>query len=332
MRPMLSFDERLRARHNEAMRKPRFKRVPPKTALTMAPTMYEVLELIYQFKALRSHHIAMHLPHRHARGLSHSLRLLFDQGLLDKPLCGLYECDTYMLTKKGRAALAGRDLPMRFLYLEGGMEIKLSTEWAHSMMTIDLLSNLKAGAEAAGCRLIPAEEMVAHATCQLPFIFPRFAEYTDRKTNEIVSYTVVPDGVVGIEYPGGKRAYFAIEAEHNKPHSRFDDDDPGSTQSSTRKKIKQYRDVNWRQVYQNLGIRNLRVLVVAPTPAQIAGKFEIAQTVVKQSHLFLGHWLPVVAETDVPVMPDIFEAPWLRIGLPPEQINESTLKRTAPQT
>lgn len=326
---MPSFDAAPSTRQTDVMRKPRFKRVPPKTALTMAPTMYEVLELIYQFKALRSHHIAMHLPHRHGRGLSHSLRLLFDHGLIDKRLCGLYECDTYLLTKKGQQALAGRDLPPRYLYLEGGLEVRLSTEWDHAMMTIDLLSNLKAGAEAAGCHLITAEEIAAQATCTTPFVFPRFSEYTDRKSREVVRYTVVPDGMVGIEYPDGKRAYFAIEAEHNKPHSRFDDDDPASTQSSTRKKVKAYRDVDWRQVYTNLDIRNLRVLMVAPTPTQIESKFQIARSVVPQSHLFLGHALPTVAETDVPTMPEIFTNPWLRIGLPPEQISASTLKRSA---
>ncbi|WP_146186161.1 hypothetical protein [Pontivivens insulae] len=293
----------------------------------MAPTLFEVLELVYQFRALRSHHIAMHLPHRHQRGLSHSLRLLFDHGLLDKRLCGLYECDTYLLTKRGLALLAGRDLPPRYLFLEGGLDIKLSTEWEHGMMTIDLLSNLKIGAEAAGCRLIAAEEMLATATSATPFIFPRHAEYTDRKSRKVVPYTLVPDGFAGVEYPNGKRAYFAIEAEHNKPHSRFDDDDPASTQSSSRKKIKQYRDVDWQQVYANLGIGNLRVMMVAPTAKQIKGKFAVARSVVKQSHLFLGQAVPVVGTQDVPTMPEIFDAPWLRIGLPPEQINRVTLKR-----
>lgn len=81
---MLPFDDATAPHQNEDMRKPRFKRVPPKTGLQMRASMYEVLELVYQFKALRSHHIAMHLPHRHSRGLTHSLRRLFDHGLIDK--------------------------------------------------------------------------------------------------------------------------------------------------------------------------------------------------------------------------------------------------------
>jgi hypothetical protein len=143
---------------------------------------------------------------------------------------------------------------------------------------------------------------------------------------EVRPYTLVPDGVFGLRYPDGKTAYFAIEAEHNKPHERFDDDDPTSTQSSTKKKIKHYRDIDWKTVYNGLGIGNMRVLVVAPTPTQIENKFKVGRKVVKESHLFLGHWLPTVSGQDVPTLPEILSAPWLRIGLPPEHINAPTLR------
>ncbi len=328
---MLTFDAGRKARQDECMRKPRFKRVKPTSALQLREGGYQVLELLHQFKALRSHHIAMHLPHRHERGLSHSLRNLFDHGLIGKVdelrrFNALYQHDTYTLLKKGRDALAGRDLPPCFVPSTGDLGFRLNHEWDHSMMIIDLISNLVAGAQAAGVRPISAEEMMGQATTPQPFIFPRKSVYTDRKTRKVVPYTVVPDGAIGFEFPGGKRAYFAIEAEHNKPNSRFDDDDPQSSQTSTRKKFKQYRDVDWRTVYANLVVRNMRVLVVAPTPTQIENKYKVGRDVVPESHLFLGHWLPVVQGNDVPVLPDIFDAPWLRIGLPPEHINASTLR------
>ncbi|MEO9894793.1 MAG: replication-relaxation family protein [Paracoccaceae bacterium] len=293
--------------------------------------MYEVLELIYQFKALRSHHIEMHLPHRHNRGLSHSLRRLYDHGLIDKvadlrKFNALYQHDTYTLAEKGRQALAGRDLPPRYLFLEGGLEIKLSREWDHSMMTIDLLSNLVAGASGQGIEVVSAEEIYRQARHDRVFVFLRKTKYTDRKTREVRPYTVVPDGVFGLRYPDGKTAYFAIEAEHNKPNERFDDDDPTSTQSSTKKKFKHYRDINWKAVYSGLDIGNMRVLVVAPTPTQIENKFKVGRKVVKESHLFLGHWLPTVSGKDVPTIPQIIDAPWLRIGLPSEHINAPSVR------
>lgn len=328
---MLAFDVGRASSDKEDMRKPRFKRVPPKTGLQMRESMYEVLELIYQFKALRAHHIAMHLPHRHERGLSHSLRRLFDHGLIDKvadlrKFNALYQHDTYTLAKKGRDALAGRDLPPRYLFLGGGLEIKLSREWDHSMMTIDLLSNVVAGARQRGVTVISAEEMHRSAAIDQAFVFPRKSHYTDRKSRQVRPYTVVPDGVFGLRYPNGKTAYFAVEAEHNKPNERFDDDDPSSTQSSTKKKFKHYRDIDWKAVYGGLGIRNMRVLVVAPTPTQIENKFKVGRKVVKESHLFLGHWLPIVNGQDVPTIPQIIDAPWLRIGLPPEHINAPSLR------
>ncbi|MEP6065468.1 MAG: hypothetical protein ABJ246_06500 [Paracoccaceae bacterium] len=194
------------------------------------------------------------------------------------------------------------------------------------MMIIDLISNLVAGAQEKGVRPISAQEIAQQSAPLAPFIFPRKSVYTDRKTGKVVPYTVVPDGVIGFEYPNSKRAFFAIEAEHNKPNSRADDDDPKSSQTSTRKKFMQYRDIDWRKVYGNLGINNMRVLVVAPTPTQIENKFAVGRSVVKESHLFLGHWLPIVSGNDVPTLPQIFDAPWLRIGLLSEQINAITLR------
>ncbi|MEO0568817.1 MAG: replication-relaxation family protein [Pseudomonadota bacterium] len=313
------------------MRKPRFKRVKPKTALQLREGGFQVLELLHQFKALRSHHIAMHLPHRHEKGLLHSLRNLFDHGLIDKVqelrrFNALYQHDTYTLSEKGRDALAGRDLPPRFVPVDETLGFCLNHEWDHSMMIIDLISNLVAGARSRGVTPVSAEEVAVQSRIAAPFIFPRKSTYVERKTRTIEHYTVVPDGVIGFKYPNGHRAFFAIEAEHNKANSRTDDDDPKSRQNSTRKTLMNYRDVDWRQVYSNLNVKNMRVLVVAPTPTKIENKFKVGRTVVRESHLFLGHWLPIVSGEDVPVMPQIFDAPWLRIGLPTEQINTTTLR------
>jgi hypothetical protein len=52
----------------------------------------------------------------------------------------------------------------------------------------------------------------------------------------------------------------------------------------------------------------------------------VGRKVVKESHLFLGHWLPTVNGQDVPTLPQIIDAPWLRIGLPPEHINAPSLR------
>lgn len=315
---MLAFDQPEPIRHEEGMtRRSRFKAATPTTALFMTKMRYDILGLLYQFKALRSHHITMHLPTTWHSSVVRSLRELFDHGLVDRVsdvrrFRALSQHDTYTLTKKGLERLSGRNIPYRFVPPDLGFT--MNKEWDHSLMIVDLLSNLKAGADQAGLRLIPAEEIAAASTVDKPFIFPRRTNYRGK------ARFMKPDGVVGIEYPDGKRAYFAIEAEHNKPHERTGEG------RSTKQKFEYYRDIDWPTVYDNLGIRNMRVLVVAPTPTEITNKFRVGAKVTPQSHLFLGHWLPVVTDIDVPVLPNLINAPWLRIGLPEEHINVSTLR------
>ena len=319
---MLTFDQVMIARQDEAMRKPRYKRAKTASALRPRESTFEVLALLYQFKALRSSHIEMHLPQRHARGLRHSLRNLFDHGLIDKvggPK-NLYQHDIYTLTQKGLELLALRDLPPRFVTSRGELGMAFYTEFAHSMMVIDLLSNLKAGADRRGVRMIACEEIAAQTNSARPFEFAASYIYETSETRRKISTSVKPDGFVGFEYPNGKKAYFAIEAERQNPVSP-DKDIRAATRASAKKKFLTYRHVVKTGVFKKLGIGNMRVLLVAPTPTKISNKFEVGEQLVGQSHLFLGHWLPVSDGTSPPNMPQLFDAPWARIGLPPGQIN-----------
>lgn len=337
---MLSVDDVFKTRKVDDMattRKNRYIRTRPTTKLNLAETGYEVLELLHQFKALRTQHIALHLPHRHERGLVHSLRNLFDHGLLDKVdavrrFNALYQSDVYTLTDKGRDALVGRDVPPRLVLSDAATGFDINHEWDHSMMIIDLLSNLVAGAKRRGIRIISAEELAEQATVAAPFKFPLKSTHRDRKTGKLVPHIKKPDGIIGLYYPQGVKAYFAIEAEHNKPRTRADDEDFSKRQASSRKTILQYLDLDWRRVYQNLNIRNMRVLVVAPTATQTENIVKVAAVAKGKdfsSERFLLHWLPVVSGEDVPVMPEIFDATWMRIGLEPEHINAPSHKARA---
>lgn len=319
---MLTFDQVNISRQDGAMRKPRYKRVKAASALRPRDSIFEVLTLLYQFKALRSSHIEMHLPQRHTRGLRHSLRNLFDHGLVDKigGAHSLYQHDVYTLSRKGFEFLVLRDLPPRFVTNRGELGMAFYTEFEHSMMVIDLLSNLKAGADRNGVRMISCEEIAAQTDDDRPFEFPASYVYETSETRRKISTSVKPDGFVGFEYPNGKKAYFAIEAERQNPVSP-DTDVRAATRSSAKKKFLSYRHVVKTGVFKKLGIGNMRVLVVAPTPTKISNKFAVAGELVGQSHLFLGHWLPVSDGTSPPIMPELFGAPWLRIGLPPEHID-----------
>lgn len=319
---MLTFDQANISRQNDVMRKPRYKRVKAASALRPRESIFEVLALLYQFKALRSSHIEMHLPKRHGRGLRHSLRNLFDHGLVDKVggEHNLYQHDVYTLTRKGYEMLALHDLPHRFVTNRGELGMAFYTEFDHSMMVIDLLSNLKAGADRCGVRMISCEEIAGQTDDPRPFEFPASYVYETTELRRKISTSAKPDGFVGFEYPNGKKAYFAIEAERQNPVSP-DTDIRAATRSSAKKKFLSYRHVVKTGVFKKLGIGNMRVLVVAPTPTKIRNKFAVGGELVGQSHLFLGHWLPVSDGTSPPLMPHLFGAPWLRIGLPPEHID-----------
>lgn len=323
---MLTFDEPKTTAHIDGMRKHRWKRDIPTTRLVMGHWMVDTLKLLYQFKALRSSHIRMHQRRTCVRSVNETLRTLFDHGLIAKVddlrrFNALYQHDVYTLTDAGLEALAAYDLPPRYVYLEHGLGIKLNREWDHSMMIIDLLSNLKAGADRAGIRMIAAEEIAKSANTADCFVLPRRSTYFSKKANKSVPKVMVPDGFVGFHYPDGRIFYYAVEAEHNKAVSRFDDFDERSTQSSTRKKLREYVDIDLAAVYQRLNIKTMQVLVVVPTAARALTVAREAKSVVKSSHLFKINWLPVVSGKDVPVVPDIFDTTWLRIGLPEEPLN-----------
>lgn len=317
---MLAFDQIPKVRDEDRMRRPRHKAIAPNTRLVRYETIYQLLECIYQFGTVRKHFLDMLLPERSNQGLVKSLRIVFDHRLVDRiddvrRYRALNQHEIYNITDKGMEFLSGRDLPYQAMPPE--FSFSKRKEWDHYMMVTDLLANIAAGARKSDIRFIPAEEIALGATVDDPFIFPRRTKAKERKTQRYQPLTILPDGMFGLEYPNGKKAYFAIEAEHNKPHDRA----PGKKGNSTRKKFEQYIDLDIKAVYERLGIGNIRVLVVAPTPTQIRSKFAVGQRVVDHSHLFLGHWLPTAGERDVPILPEIIDAPWLRIGLPEEHIN-----------
>lgn len=293
---MLTVDEVLGTTEKEVM---------PKTLkpLRLVESQLEILELLYQFKMLRSNHIEMHLD-RHYRGLRNSLTNLRDHGVIADHK-QIYHNSIYWLTPKGKAALAGRDLPPRFVVTEDEFGLPTKNQFEHEMMAIDLLSNIKKGCDDKGIRMIPVETMIEKAAVGNPFVFPRKTE----------NYVMKPDGAFGIHYPEGKVKYFAIEAEHNKAVTRHTDFKE-TRQQSSRKKMLNYLDVDWEQVYQNLNIGNMRVLFTAPTPTRVENIFTADK--LPDSTRFLGHWIPT---GNAPVVPQIIDAPWIRVGHDPEYIN-----------
>ncbi len=120
-----------------------------------------------------------------------------------------------------------------------------------------------------------------------------------------------PDGLFGIRYPNKKVAFFALEAEHFNPIKPSNLD-----RASFLKKFLGYRDIIKTGAYRQLGIPNLRILVVAPTSEKLKHMKEFVVDEMGQSNPFLFNNIPVQEEIfKAPApFPELFMKEWERAG------------------
>lgn len=292
----------------------------------------EVLYLLYRYKFLNSEHIARHLPHRSNDWLRKTLKRMFHAHLVDRPLEQIYfgkgEFLIYELNKRGYAELENAvDLDASVTPNYGAMRMAGGKEFKHSLMICETLSSLELGAKEAGVRFISWEEIVPDGErfeFRADFTYP-----TSRGPKHVTNHRVKPDGFFGLEYQNGKKAYFALETQNTSPN-RPDTDRRAAVRSSAMKKFLSYRDIVSKQMYKELGIGNMRVLVVAPSKTKLDNQLAVLKELTAASHLFLGQVIPVYGAkfTQPRPFPELFNAPWLRVGLPPEKINAPTISKT----
>jgi hypothetical protein len=328
---MLTFDSLPKTQPKETMNKSRNKRVRPPGRHIITKELLELLQLLARYKYLRTNHIIGLLPHRYPDGLRRSLRRAFDNGYVLRPkerLRGYNSincCEIYALDEKGEKLLAERDLaPAQATRLHRSKSDAPVKQFAHAMMICDTTASIEIGAKAAGVTFVPWTDIVDGLEADKPLKLPAHVSHTFGSTREAFDTFIVPDGLFGLRYPDGRTAYFALEAEHFNPIK------PTTLRrASTLKKLIAYRDIVAKQVYkQQLGIGNLRVLVVAPTTARTTHQVELLEELVGKSHLFLFHPVPVQEELlhSPPPFPELFTADWARAGLPREKISEPTAK------
>ena len=226
-----------------------------------------------------------------------------------------------MLDTNGEKALLARGLtPPQVTRLYRDKSDAPVTQFAHAMMICDSLASIEAGVLHTDVAFIPWMKIVETAPVEKPLKFPIEIKHDGMSYSGFLN----PDGLFGLRYSDGKTAYFALEAEHYNPIRPTN-----LKRASTLKKLLGYRDIVRNQVYKHqLGIGNLRVLVVAPNPTRTLHQVELLEELVGKSHLFLFHPIPVQEELykAPPPFPELFDAPWMRAGLEPEQINGSTLR------
>lgn len=327
------------------MEQKRRKRYTPdrsRTTFVDSAEKREILELLAQYKYLRSSSIQVLLPHRGFIGLRRTLRTLFDIGLLTKPdeqrkgYNSLHSPDIYMLTPKGERFLLDRNIsPKTITRLYRKMTEGPVRNFAHSMMICDTLSSIQAGAKEAGVEFIPWTDVVARTDhpnpMKLPFSISHKQLKYDAKTrlwsidpsgkHETVSDHAISDGLFGLRYPDGNVSFFILEAEHGTPVCS-----KTLHRNSYFRKFLAYRDIIKSEVYKDqLKIPNLRVLVVAPSANRISSMINVSELTVGSTNAFLFHDIPVQEDLmrAPPPFPELFTAELRRVGKGSVTLSES---------
>lgn len=323
------YDDTNEAYVNDMPLPKRFRR--PKVPLDTSTDagVIEILYLLYRYRYLNSEHIALHLPHRSNEHLRKTLRRMFLAHLVDRPLeqlhYGLGEFLIYSINKRGyveleNAADVGPSVTPHF----GSMRLGRGKEFRHSLMICETLSNIELGAREAGHRFIGWEEILHDGEA---FSFLASYDYpTARGKERVRDKEIIPDALFGIDYGDGRKAYFAVEAQNTSPNQLYSDK-RAATRSSALKKYLSYRDIVGRRLYRKLGIKNMRVLVLAPSDEKLSNHLTVLAGVTKESHLFLHRVVPLYgANYNQPrPNPDLYNSTWLRVGLNPEGSSQSCL-------
>ncbi len=184
--------------------------------------------------------------------------------------------------------------------------------FSHSMMICDTMASIELGVMRSDCELVTWQEIVERANVPSPMKLPCNISYGFTNGQTVRASTFLhPDGLFGIRYPNKKVAFFALEAEHFNPIKPSNID-----RASFLKKFLGYRDIIKTGAYRQLGIPNLRILVVAPTSEKVKHMKELVVDEVRQSNLFLFNHIPVQEEIfKAPApFPELFIREWQRAG------------------
>lgn len=284
-----------------------------------------VLHLLYRYKFLRSSHIYAHLDDKSESQVRCFCIALVDGGLIRKltekdcDYINLFRHDIFTITDKGLKEISD-DLP-KVTADSGAMSMNFRKDTRHSLMICDTLSNIELGAKKAGVRFITWSEVVKDLDFETdPFCWSN-VEYvweTKDSRQKRKSKETKPDGFFGLEYPDGRKRYFVIEAEFGTPNEP-EFDKRASSRSSTKKKYLVWSSIIRNKLFSHLGIRNLSVLVIAPSPTVVKNHVAVLERLYGKSAWFLHGWVPVGGNPKP--CPELFSTSWLRAGLPEGYIN-----------
>lgn len=288
-----------------------------KTGYTIiTPKALDLLELLYRYKYLRTSFIRQLLDCGE-QGIINQLKRRREQGYCFKPreqLRGynnLWSPRIHSITKKGEQLLIEHDRhPFKATRLHRAKGDAPVKNFAHAMMICDTLASIEIGINKTDCKFIPWTQIVA----KLDHPDPMRLEFDTTYEGKRVKDKMVPDGMFGIQYPNGQASFFLLESENFNPIEPKD-----LNRASFLKKIIGYKDIKAKGTYKQLGIPNMHVLFVFPTPARVQTAKELVERIYGETSLFLLHDIPVqeLLFKAPPPFPELLTSNWKRGGLEP---------------
>jgi hypothetical protein len=229
------------------------------------------------------------------QGVLRCLRALYDHGLLDRPtsqLATLHDSGpkhfVYGLAQRGA----------RLLH-EYGHHVKTNVDWseknrrsgaiflAHTVAVADFLVQVEIACRGKATTLIREEEIIRAApeetrTARESLRWEAVSIVQGRRER----WSVVPDGVFGLDFGDNTQAYFLIEIDRGTiPVSRGAGD-----HRSIRRKLKTYYD-GWRaqRHIEQFAIKQMRVLTVTSSPKRVQNMVQAVRDITegKGSNFFL---------------------------------------------
>ena len=333
-------------------RRIRGRRTPSGKRLVLQQRDIEILKLLRRYRFLRSTFIWQLLPPEHQgksfkrfqdrlTDLFHETDTRHGAAYLDWPqqqrqsYNARYTASIYALSPAGEALLEDEGIaPDNLTDLVCSGRMAVNREFPHAMMICDTLASIELGTlSEPSIRLVSWQEIMAKAPQRTrladnPFAIPveishTFSNATARAHEK---FRIVPDGLFGLEYslPAGKKLYrfFALEAERRNRVNT------GSLKSSSfLKKVLAYRAIIDKAIHKtHLGIPNLLILTVAPTPARIETMkktiFDLYGRAGSSNFLFQCISTHGYGDQIEPPTSHMFREPWKRAGSNDFRLND----------
>lgn len=291
----------------------------------VTPQLLSLLEHLSRYMALRTSFLREMLDCGE-QGIIRQLQRRRDQGYIFQPHAqkraynNIWCPRIHAITPKGEALLYDRGIhPLATTRLDRYKIGTGGTNFAHSMTICDVMASIEIGLRGSGCRLICWHEILEYVDTPDPLKLPYDTEYNGVRFRGRLS----PDGLFGVEHPGGDTSYYFLEVERMNPVGLKALESRSALTKAARRasfigKLLAYKDIFDRNTFTQLDIPTFSILFVAPNATKIDNMITVTEELFGKSQKCLFHAVPVQEDmaTAPPPFPDLVGAPWRRAGAP----------------